>query len=216
MHRPTLHTAAAISLVAGLSTLAHATVSTFDAGSEGWSVADTAGAGDYSTLISELTVNWQAAGGNPGGAIAASDTTNNTIMFRAPESYRGNRAAAAGFNLTFDITTTHASWTADTVVVLKGAGLTLVSEFALPMTDVWNSVTIPLVASSFRVNNAAGAVAGDDQFAALLADVDELWINAEYGNGLIETTRLDNVNFPVPAPSVLALAPVALALRRRR
>lgn len=212
----TLSVTAACVAVGTLGVSAHGAFSSFDVDAEGWTVADTAGAGDYSLLIDELGSVWASDSGNPGGGISATDNTNFTIMFRAPDAYRGDRSAALGLELRFDITSTHDSWTQDTVVVLKGANMILVSEFTLPVAGQWNTVVIPLVASSFRMNNAQGAVASDADFAAVLADVDEFWINAEFGDGLIETTTLDNVYFPVPAPAAFALMPLGLLLRRRR
>jgi hypothetical protein len=211
-----LSVTAACVVVGTLGNIAGAAFSAFDVDAEGWTVVDTSGAGDYSLLIGELGTVWAADSGNPGGGISATDDTNFTIMFRAPDAYRGDRSAALGLELRFDITSTHDSWTQDTVVVLKGANMILVSEFTLPTVGQWNAVAIPLVASSFRMNNAQGAVASDADFAAVLADVDEFWINAEFGDGLIETTTLDNVYFPVPTPGAIALAPLALLLRRRR
>jgi hypothetical protein len=212
----TLSVTAACVAVSTLGTSARAAISTFNLDAQGWTVADTAGAGDYSLLIDELATVWSATSGNPGGGISASDTTDFTIMFRAPDAYRGNRSASYGGDLRFDITSTHDTWTQDTVVILKGANMIIVAQFTLPTVGQWNTVTIPLVASSFFMNNAQGAAVSETDFLAVLADVDEFWINAEYGDGLIETTTLDNVYFPVPAPAAIALAPLGLLLLRRR
>lgn len=203
------------SLVIGLSasSAAFAASSTFDTGSEGWVITDLPGnATSYLPVLGTFPVVW-----DPAGFISATDPTSNTIFLGAPSAYLGNQSAAAGTNLTFDLRTTHDTWTVDTVVVLAGTnGTVLVAPIAQPPVNAWTSYSLALTPANFRVTNPTGAVATAADLNGVLANVAMLAIPAEFGNGLVETTSLDNVNL-VPEPtSLAAAAPLMMLLRRRK
>lgn len=219
MARPTtLAAITAAALLAASITDARAALSTFDASDEGWTLIDPAGNGDYATVLGTFNASWGASAGNPGGGVFATDPSFNTFFFRAPDAYRGDNSAAAASTLRFDLKTTHDTWTADTVVVIVGnGGQIIAAPIAQPAIDTWQTYSISLVPASFRQNNAAGGAVSDADFAAILADVEELWLPGEFGDGLVETTTIDNVYFPVPTPGAAGLGVIALAgLSRRR
>lgn len=192
---------------------ATAALSNFDTSAEGWLIADLPGNRVYTPTLGTFSPVHR-----PAGYISHTDATNNSIFFSAPASYLGNQSSALGTDLSFDLRTTHDSWVIDTVAVLRGAnGVILVAPFALPTINVWTSYSIPVVASSFRIDSPIGVVASESDLQGVLADLELLAINAEFGNGLIETTDLDNVRFGViPEPAGLALLTPGLILLSRR
>jgi len=74
--------------------VAAAATSTFDAGTEDWSVlGDVAG-----------PVQWVAADGNPGGYISVEDSvTGGVTYFSAPPAFLGDQTAFLGRALVFDL-----------------------------------------------------------------------------------------------------------------
>jgi alkaline phosphatase D len=80
--------------LAAASTASAAITSTFDIDSDGWSAI-----GD-----SAAPVQWVAAGGNPGGHIEILDAVlGGVTYFQAPAKFLGNKSAALGTALTFDL-----------------------------------------------------------------------------------------------------------------
>ena len=73
----------------------------------------------------------------------------------------------------------------------------IVSVITAPGTD-WTRYDVPLVATSFRVGNKAGAEVDEAQFAAILADVQALRINGEWGADVEETVGFDAVTLTAP------------------
>jgi hypothetical protein len=208
---------AAAALLTG-PVLAAPVSSTFDAFSEGWIVTDFAGLGDYASVLGSYAVSWNGAGGNPGGHVAASDPSTGSYFFTAPAQYLGDQSTATGAALAFDLRTTHDTYGSDNVVVLIGnGGQIAVTPIPQPAVGVWQTFSVSLSAAGFRQNNLSGPVISPAAFAAILADLEGLHIPAEFANGLIETTQLDNVQL-LPEPGALAalalLAP--LAVRRGR
>lgn len=198
------------------ASLAPAASSSFTAGDEGWTIADLPGnATAYTPLLGTFPVAYDSAG----GFISATDPTNNTIFLSAPAAYLGNQSAAAGGTLTFDLRTTHDTWTLDTVVVLVGAnGTVLVNPVAQPPANVWSSYSVAISPGGWRVTNPAGPLATAADLAGVLSNVSMLALPAEFGNGLVETTSLDNVGLNViPEPMSLgAIAAIGLMMRRHR
>lgn len=215
MMRNLLAAFAVAACFATVATPCQAALSTFDASAEDWTIADLPGAQVYTSVLGTYTPVY-----NPAGYISFSDPTSNTFFFSAPSAYLGNQSTALGSSLRFDLRTTHDTWTVDTVVVLTGNnGTVLVAPFAQPTVGVWNSYNIPIEPGSFRLDNANGAVPTESTLLAVLSDLELLAINAEYANGIIETTDLDNVSFgviPEPSSMTLALGLFMPMLARRR
>lgn len=202
-------------VVLACSGLALAASSTFTSGNEGWNLTDLPGnATAYTPALGTFPVVHDSAG----GFISGTDPTNNTIFFGAPAAFLGDQSAALGGTLTFDLRTTHDTWTIDTLVVVAGTnGTVLVAPIAQPPVNVWSSYSVAISPAGWRVTNPAGAVPTPTQLADVLSSVSMLAIPAEFGNGLVETTSLDNVSLNVlPEPASLgAIAFLGLAKRRR-
>lgn len=212
---------AAVAISLALGGPAGAAVSNgFGIDSEGWDVIT---AGDVSAApIATYGAVHNAAGGNPGGYISILDPDDQNTYFRAPAAYLGNMGPALGGVLRFDQIVSTPSLDYDTQdVVLKGGGLTLTYNLPLPaQTDVWKTITVPLGPNAAWTLNG-GAAASLADFQTVLGNLGDLWILAEYTNGLIEITGIDNVQLaeavPEPGTLLLMVSAVGLAgLARRR
>ena len=206
--------AAALVLLPSLASVsALAATSSFSSGAEDWSAQ-----GDVQGALS-----WSASGGNPGGYVFIDDlTTGGVTYFVAPSSFLGNMSGAYGTSLTFDLRQTYsgaANQFNDEDVLLQGAGLTLAYDLPTnPGNGTWTSFSVPLAATSWRVNTLTGAVATAEQLQSVLSGLTSLRIRAEYQSGP-DIGSLDNVSM-VPEPSSLALfaagsAIVLVVLKRR-
>lgn len=202
MFRTTSLTAAALALTAPS---AHALLqpgatlveSTFDGGAEGWTGLTTSGSPGWSVDSANLAVN--AAG----GAITLADPDTGWTYFSAPAAFLGDLSAVLGGVLRFDSRWVVAgtSYANEAEVVLKGAGLVLTHEATNALTDQWTTFAVPLAAGAWRVGDSfSGLLASDGQVAAVLADLDALWINAEHFTPVTETIALDNVRLITAVP----------------
>lgn len=226
---PLLKTTLAAALVAG-SLSAHAIVaipaspisSTFDTDADGWTgITSLDGPSTY-TLSTTHTLQFVDTDGNLAGSVRFTDPDDGWSFFRAPEKFRGDLSSFAGGTLSFDLRTVVAATLYDDPdVVLKGTSLTLEFEALAAPLSTWTPVSVPLVAGQWRVSGTS-SFATSEQLAAVLGNVQELWISAEHFTPVTETIGLDNVMLaPVPEPSqaALLLAGVGLIgwrLARRR
>jgi len=229
MSRRALVTAAlgcALLLDAGASRGAAEIASTFDADTDGWSgVTSATGSPAWPTSTSGLAVEFSASDGSPPGSIRLSDPNNHWTYFRAPSKFLGDMSAYVGGTLSFDSRAVVGGSTANEAeVVLMGAGLVLLHEALSTLPSAWTTLSVPLSEGNWRVADTFnGALANDAQIAAVLDNLQELWINAEYYFPVVETIALDNVRLaPIPEPSQMALLLAGAALvgvqywRRRR
>jgi hypothetical protein len=204
--------ALAFLFAASLPTLA--ATSTFDSDAEGWSAL-----GDI-----EGPLTWSATGGNPGGNVFIDDlTTGGVTYFVAPALFHGNFAGAFGTQLTFDLMQRYpggANQFNDEDVILSGGGLTVVYDTANnPVNNGWTSYSVPLSPTGWRLNTLSGSAPTDEQFLAVLSNLNSLRIRAEYQTGA-DVGYLDNVAL-VPEPTTIlmllsGIGCVAFAARRKR
>ena len=196
--------------------------STFDASPEDWTVVYYPDNGPFSAPVQTSSAVWVNAGGNPGGYINHADLTSDTFYFQAPSSWVGNRLAAYGLTLSFDVMPmSGVDYDNGADVILSGAGIQLVRDAgAQPISGQWNSYSVVLSEDpGWRVGTTAGPQATAAQFQAVLADLQSLDIRGEFKNGLGDVTGLDNVLLPVPEPgtaSLLAAGLSAVLLWRRK
>ncbi len=217
MHRRAALTVVVPGLLLAASVSAAPVSSNFDSGPGGWSVIDVEGAGNYASIFGTYAGFWNASGGNPAGYFSTNDPTNGAVFFRAPAAYLGDKSTYVGETLSFDLKTTHDTWGGDNAVVLVGDGGQIVAtSIPQPAVDVWQSFAVSLSAGSFRQNNLLGAPVSDAVFGAILADLEEVYIPAEFASGLIEISALDNVHLTPEPGAAIALALAATAGLRRR
>ena len=215
-----------IALSSGLLTLNAGVIAsnTFDAGVEGWSaVAADPGSAGYNIVSSSAAV-FQAAGGNPGGYAETGDLDTNDTLFVAPGAYLGNLLAAIGGSLTYDLLYTGALDYDGNDLVIKGGGIVLAYNRPIPALSAnnWTSLAVTLAPGAGWTNHSTSAAASLADFQTVFANVTDFWIMAEFTNGVVETTGLDNVVLTdaVPEPSTVFLfatgvALLAFGLRRR-
>lgn len=208
---------AALSLLAtGATAIASPITSTFDVDAEGWAYRDFAGLGDYTTVLGGGNLDWAASGGNPEGQVSLFDPSTGSFFFQASALFLGDRSDTLGQSLSFDVRTDFDTYGTDNAVLLVGnGGQMIASPITQPLVNSWQTFTVPLQAANFRYDNLSGAVVGASDFAAILGDLEAIYIPGEFASGVIERTLLDNVVL-VPEPSSLCLTGVALLLVHRR
>lgn len=196
-----LSTLVRLSALAGLvlaSASAQAVISTFDTGAEGWTAQ-----GDV-----EHPIEWSATGGNPGGHVLIDDrTTGGVTYFVAPAAFLGNKSAALGTNLTFDLMQVYPgspNQFNSYDVLLQGGGVTLVYDTPNnPLNGAWTSYAVPLIATGWKVGALDGAPATMEQLATVMGNLSTLKIRAEYQSGS-DFGHLDNAAL-VPEPETWAM-----------
>lgn len=189
-------------------------VSTFDTGAEGWTVNSsqgTAGVTDFA---------WQAGGGNPGGAIAATDSGDRGgWWFVAPDAWAGDWTAYLGGTIRFDVYATAGTSTTlnppveAVVLLLEDGGRLRAKAAAGAMLDRWVSVELSLTADQFNLTGPgtdpySGTYAGFEQ---ALAHVTGFIVLGDFLFQQGDRTRLDNVRVAaVPEPASVLLLLLAL------
>lgn len=190
--------------------------STFDTDADGWTgITSPIGSPTWPIGLTGLALTFTSADGNPAGSVRIGDPNEDWTYFRAPAKFLGDLTAYAAGTLSFDSRTVVGGTQANEAeVVLMGGGLVLTHEARSDLPGTWASISVPLVASAWRVSDTFnGTVATPQQFAAVLGNLQELWINAEYFTPVVETIALDNVTLaPVPEPSQVALVLAGLGL----
>jgi len=193
-----MHRYSVLALLAAAAPAAVAQTSTFDSDAEGWSYFSDAR--DFA---------WSATLGNPPGAIVAVDVAAGDIwFFSASPAYLGDRSAAYGGVLSWEIlgitgNQTTAASGAD--VILAGGGQMIGVETTLqPVRGAWRSMEITLdTATSWRFvtspadGTLSGTPVGEAVIRAVLADLTGLYIRGEYTHGA-DSAALDNVVLTVP------------------
>lgn len=179
--------------------------STFDTDAEGWTAVSMPDFGPYTALVGgPYPVVYEAASGNPGGAISMTDPDGVTFFFSAPAAYLGNQTSAYGLALTYDLKIAYEGWT-DADVALYGAGMSLAVDAGPdPVIGVWTSYSVNLdTTGGWRVGTLNGALATEADIKAVLGDLQGLYIRGEFAYGS-DYTLLDNVSV-VPEASHYAL-----------
>jgi hypothetical protein len=235
-HRNTPHMKRTATLkllaLAGALTLTpalHAQSWDFTSNAQSWTIHDYAGSGNYVTLNSTYLPTFNSSGGNTVGFISATDQSGGSMFFASPTGL-GNYSAFAGGTLNFSLTTNLLpDYADDSVVILRGSSLSLVAPLGAQPGASWTDYSLLLSAGNFRYGNLAGAVVSSADFSLVLSSLDQFLIDAEFHNGIEETSGLDAVAFqrnsnltPVPEPSTYGamgaglLAGLAFWRRRRR
>ena len=170
-------------------------LSTFDAGTDGWTAVDPTG--DY-------TASWSSLGGNPGGFLEGNEfnALGGTGYFIAPSGWLGNLSVYAGGTFSYDIKVISGTsyFGGDPDIVISGPGGT-VSYLANinPVGNGWVSISVPLTGAYFTGGN----------LAAILPNVTSIRIRGELIDGP-EVEGVDNIRISasaVPGPMVGAGLP---------
>lgn len=167
--------------------------STFETGSEGWTIILGAGGHD-------------ATGGVGGsGALTGQDTTSGDWAFAASAEWLGDLSAYYGATLSFQqrqkVLTGQLP---DTVpdVILRGNGLVLVANVGAPPSTDWTNYSVNLsLGQGWKVGSLTGRVATEAEIRAVLSNLTALEIRGDYVSGLTDDIGwLDNVVLSDPDP----------------
>lgn len=197
-----------------VGTNAHAAIADdFSSDSSGWQLIDLQGSGNYTNVIGTQGVTY-----NSGGYISATDPSNYSFYFDAPDKYTGNLSAYSGGTLSFDTfytpNETSSAWRDDADIMLTSGSTHLVWQAASNPGATWTHVNVVLgVSQGWKIGTIHGNDATASEIANALSNVTALRIRGEYVNGVVETTALDNVVLtPVPEPETYAMFLAGLGL----
>ncbi|MEM9016585.1 MAG: laminin B domain-containing protein [Verrucomicrobiota bacterium] len=166
---------------------------TFEAGDSGWLVmGDAQGESDQPT--------YEVEGGNPGAYMSAVDDAVGGVWYwAAPELFREAVAtswAEKGSSravLRFDLKQSSLENPFDAPdVILEGAGLELHFQHENPPGLDWTSFRVPLRPSAGWVRKTGGKPATKEELAAVLGELEKLWIRGEFRTGN-DSGGIDNI-----------------------
>jgi hypothetical protein len=203
--------------------------STFDTGTEGWSI------GAFFATESEPATDYQPTGGWSGGFLQTEDLFGNNA-FRAPSTWLGNQAMLFGGTLRFYQRAADNDGLVAPAVALASGGLRLQYRAAPPGTD-WTEYTVGLRTGDWEIADGSGApgsrLATDAEILQVLSDLEWIAFGADWHTG-DDLVGLDEVSITtggggdnpgpggdnVPEPSAMTafagLGALALALLKRR
>lgn len=185
------------------------TVWDFESGAQGWVVADLQTYGPYHPPLATYSVTHIASGGCEGGYIQRFDPSSNSYSFRMPLEQVPAGTLAPGSRLQYCMRTTHQSWTGEPWVVLAGGGQVLRAD--LPIADLfWSGRTLDFVPEAFLQIN--GQPVSQAMLGQVMESLDALYIMAETGSTIVETTSLDEVLLLPPCGELEAPVVTATAL----
>ena len=174
--------------------LAH---SGFNVDDEGWKVVDVPDNGPYNNISNPISPTYQAEAGNPGGCVSSTDPNGVTFYWQAPSAFLGNKLAAYGGSLTFDLRTEGGSIWYDADVVLIGGGKVLVYDIPEDPTATWANYRVTLREGDWKISFLNGETAAASDMQAVLSDLTTLLIRGEYWWGG-DYCLLDNVDLIQP------------------
>jgi len=158
--------------------------SSFDDGPGGWTVY-----GDAYNFAHRAT------GGDPGGYISAHDESMGADWgFQAPAAFLGDRSAAYGGSLDFELKQSVGDdqYDADDVV-LFGGGTRIVLDTPYNPASDWTPYSIPLDDSAdWRRITRTGPAASAEDIRQVLSDLEAIRIRGEFTRSL-DSGALDNV-----------------------
>ncbi len=191
-------------LAASISALAAPIVvpvsSTFDTGLDGW------------TSNTPAEISFVSSGGNAGGYVSITDTTDASSIISAPAKFLGDYSALNGVGtILFDhrvFTVPDASpYTYQLQLIGPGGNASWFGTNGSGTTP-WTIISVPIQQSAFTLNSGS--------WSALLANVTDLQVNIEIVTSRPDIEGVDNVRIvPEPSAALLVLSSAALCLRRR-
>jgi len=165
--------------------------STFDDGTEGWTVV-----GDAQSGQTEPT--HVAEGGNPGGYLRAKDDVRSGVWYwNASDAYLGDKSAYSGGTLSFDLnqSATDSQFDSQDVILESGdtrLGYDFGNSSTHPGTN-WTGYEVSLSADADGwTNRSTDEPATQEGFESVLSELNEVRIRGEYRTGS-DTGGIDNV-----------------------
>ena len=169
----------------------------FDANDEGWKVVDVPDNGPYDNITNPIAPTYQVDAGNPGGCISSTDPNGCTFYWQAPAVFLGNKLAAYGGALSFDLRTEGGSIWHDADVVLIGGGKVLVYDIPEDPTATWTNYQVILREGDWKIGFLNGETAAASDMQAALSNLTTLLIRGEFWWGS-DFCLIDNVDLIQP------------------
>lgn len=154
--------------------------STFDTNADGWTFLNNG---------IPVTVNHNAANGNPGGYVSvnySSNTGTNSVGWFAPAKFLGPQALRSyGMNLSFDMQQAFAGTNSNPSGDVRIGTPGFLIVFSLPVkpavAPAWSSYTIKLdETAGWRVTSTGGALASQADIIRVLSNITTLEIRGTY------------------------------------
>ena len=171
------------------------------------------------TKNSVMDFEWLSSGGSPNGFIQAKDQSGEDLwFFSAPAKFLGNKAAAYGGTLSFDLRVIsfsaplQGSYADVQLIAVDGTQLSYAGQFN-PGTN-WGSFSVGLLSDGlWTVGSTTGPAVTEEQMVSVLSNLNGLRIRGDFRQAG-EATGLDSVLLiaaPVPEPASAALLLAGLA-----
>jgi hypothetical protein len=148
------------------------------------------------TVLGSYAPQWVAS---LGGYIRLTDPdgsgqTGECQYWNAPDAFLGDRSAAYGGTLEFDLACTVTTFGPfhQEDILLVGDGLTLVYDLASVPTGSFAHYTVPFSETGWKKGDLAGPQPTAEEFHAVIATLSKLYIRAEHQLGS-DVQFLDNV-----------------------
>lgn len=172
----------------------------FDSNDDNWTILTT---NNTQTAIQggSITPNYFGSGGNPGGHLEMIDPDGLFTHYVAPASLRAAAPGASGTQLQFDLWIDFVAVPALTAeikdmskdVILISGTTWLSYNLPRPLLRTWTTYTVPLVGFGWT-DNSTGDAPSQAEFDAVLQNLDEILIRAEFWQPGPDIVRLDNVS----------------------
>jgi hypothetical protein len=189
--RPILTAVLGCVAIAACASTVLAASSTFDTGTDGWKVVGL-GSGYPLPAYGGIDPTWYAASDSHGGTLFVDDQYSETF-FSAPAAFLGDQSSLAGHALGYELWIKYTDDVAYPAVVLAGTDRGLYYVAPSPPLNTWYRAVVPLTASKWKLNSWTGPAATDGDMQAVLANLQGLYINAEWHTGE-DAAYLDNVH----------------------
>ncbi len=189
--------------------------SNFNLDSEGWTCSDNG-------MSTNLTVNYNATGGNPGGYVSAATTSSQPFFWTSPSQFGGNVAYLSyGQNLTFDIQLNHvgtvhgASTLGDVQIrIPSGQVLSLNLPTFPAQAPAWSTFSVRLdETAGWRVGHTGGPLATQAEMLQYLSGVHSFRFSIKYTSSSTVGGAIDNVVLNQrtisPAPTISSFTPTS-------
>jgi len=186
--------------------------SSFDAGTDGWVVVDYPFRASAVGGRATTSLPFDDLSGNPPGSVRVGDVYAETGI-AAPAAYLGDREAAYGGVLSYDIYLRYTDGVAYPAVVLAGAAMSVYYDAPSPALGQWEHRVVPLTEAGWRVGGTGAAVSAQD-FRAILTTLAGLYIYTEWHTGA-DDTNVDNVAMTGASTAVGGTPRMATALSCR-
>ena len=161
--------------------------STFDEGTEGWTVR-------YDAQNGLPTPDYHTTGGYPGGYVSATDDVDSLVWYwNAPPQFLGNVSAAYGRSLCFSMkqsSTKRQIQFPD--VILVGNNIWLDYNLEYHPDIEWTTFSIRLEEHAGWINRATGQAPTREEMQAVLESLSRIRIRGEYTAGY-DVGGIDNV-----------------------